>query len=584
MRIATHLRAIAVDFDGTLTDGGGRPADEVLSALAGFRATGRRTVLVTGRIWRELIEVFPDVAGHFDLIVAENGAVLFHHGGPRPISEPVDPLLDQGLAEEGVPFRRGQVLLATSTEHGGTVAAVQQRLGLECQLVRNRNELMVLPSGVNKGWGLTHALAEAGISPHNTLTVGDAENDYSLLAAGEVGVAVANAVSHVRERADLVTVQPNGQGILELLSGDVVSGARVLHPPRWHVELGADDAGHPVRIPSYGLDVLIAGPSGSGKSYLAGLIAEQLIRLEYTLLVADPEGDHLRLDDLPGVVRVDAREPFSPERLVALMSHRAGGVVLDFTGIDSATREEHFAHLPPVIEAFRAATGVPHWVLIDEAHQPLGWTGPSSPFYTPGHSFCVVTYTPDLLCDEVLATVDIGLLLPGTTVSAYVRELAGWPGDALDQALTALPPGHVVVVRRPGLDDGKPRLQVARLGPRETRHVRHRHKYLAALLPPERRFRFRAAGGAETGTVAANLAEFHRGLARCTRDVIRHHARHHDFSQWFEDVFSDTVLAAATRELEQAVDRTDGVEATRAALLLAIETRYLRAGNEPPPG
>jgi hydroxymethylpyrimidine pyrophosphatase-like HAD family hydrolase len=582
MRIASHLRALAVDFDGTLTESGGRPADAVLDALARFRATGRRTLLVTGRIWSELIEVFPDVAGHFDLIVAENGAVLFHHGGPRPIAEPVDRLLDRDLAGEGVPFRRGQVLLATSATYGATVAAVKHRLGIECQLVRNRDELMVLPSGVSKGSGVVHALAEAGISPHNTITVGDAENDYSLLAAGEIGVAVANAVSHVRERADLVTMHPNGQGIIELLHGDVVSGARTLHPPRWHVELGTDTDGHPVRIPSYGLQVLIAGPSGSGKSYLAGLVAERLIRLGYTLLVSDPEGDHLRLDDLPGMVRIDTSEPFSPERIVALMNHRAGGVVLDLTGVGQAARDQLFTHLPPVIEAFRAATGIPHWVLLDEAHQPLGWAGPSRPFYTPGHSFCLVTYAPDLLSDDVLAALDVGLLLPGTEVAARVRELAGWPGDNLDRALAGLAPGHAVVVRRPGSAEASPHVEVIRLAARETSHVRHRHKYLAALLPPGKRFRFRTTGGDETGLQAANLAELHRGVAHSPQDVIRHHARHRDFSHWFEDVFADAALAATARELEEAIECADGVEAIRDALLLAIETRYLRGDHEPP--
>lgn len=574
MHLSPQLRALAVDFDGTLTMGG-RPADDVLGALAQFRAMGRQTLLVTGRIWEELLGVFPDVVAHFDLIVAENGAVLFHNGVLRAIVEPVDPLLDQGLEAAGVPFRRGQVLLATGAAHGATVAAVKDALGVECQLVRNRAELMILPPGITKGSGVTHALAEAGLSHHNTFAVGDAENDYSLLAACEVGVAVANAVQHVRERADLVTQHPNGRGIVELLHGDVVSGARVLHPRRWHIDVGMSLDGRPVRIPSSSLTLLVAGPSGSGKSYVAGLVAEHLIRLDYTMFISDPEGDYERVGEFPGVIRLGGIPLPRPEQIADLLSHRAGSVVLDLTEVPADARNDLFAHLPAVIEAYRAARGLPHWVLLDEAHHPLGPAGPSRPFYTPGHSYCVVTYLPEDLSDHVLRTLDVSLLLPGTCVSERVRRLARWPGEALDRALATLAPGQVLVVRRPGLTADAPQLQVAQVGTRETLHVRHRHKYVAGLLPLHMRFRFYAGHGQDTGAVAGNLAEFHRELARCHGDVVRHHAGLHDFSRWFVHVFADEELAVAVQRIEDEVDALGDPDESREALLLEIEMRYL---------
>jgi hypothetical protein len=576
MHVSPQIRALAVDFDGTLTLGG-RPADEVLAALARFRATGRQTLLVTGRIWDELLGVFPDVIAHFDLIVAENGAVVFHNGILRAITEPVDPLFDDGLVAAGVPFRRGQVLLATSAAYGATVAAVKDEQGLESQLVRNRGELMLLPPGVTKGWGVRHALAEAGLSHHNTVAVGDAENDYSLLASCEIGVAVANAVPHVRERADLVTQQPNGAGLVELLHGDVVSGDRVLHPRRWHIDLGIDLDGRPVRIPSSSITLLVTGPSGSGKSYVAGLLAEHLIRLDYTMLISDPEGDYERVGELPGVIRVGGMPLPRPEQIADLMSHRAGSVVLDLTEVPPDARDDVFEHLPPVIEAYRAARGLPHWVLLDEAHHPLGPTGPSRQFYTPGHSYCVVTYLPEQLSDDLLRSLDIALLLPGTHVADRVRQLARWPGDALDRALQTLAPGQLLVVRRPGLASNAPELQVAQVGARETLHVRHRHKYVAGMLPLHKRFRFFAGHGQDTGAVAGNLAEFHRELARCHHDVLRHHAELHDFSRWFAHVFADDGLATAVQRIEDEVAILGDPEESRESLLLEIEMRYLTA-------
>ncbi|MEZ5194080.1 MAG: HAD hydrolase family protein [Nocardioides sp.] len=71
-------------------------------------------------------------------------------------------------------------------------------LGLDHQVVHNRAAAMILPAGVTKGAALVAALHELGLSPHNAVAVGDAENDLSLLRSAEVGAAVANAVRRWR--------------------------------------------------------------------------------------------------------------------------------------------------------------------------------------------------------------------------------------------------------------------------------------------------------------------------------------------------------------------------------------------------
>ena len=67
--------ALAVDYDGTLaTDG--VVDDETIEALHRLRESGRKIVLVTGRIIEQLLHVFPQI-GLCNLVVADNGAVLF---------------------------------------------------------------------------------------------------------------------------------------------------------------------------------------------------------------------------------------------------------------------------------------------------------------------------------------------------------------------------------------------------------------------------------------------------------------------------------------------------------------------------
>jgi hypothetical protein len=56
-----------------------------------------------------------------------------------------------------------------------------------------------------------------GLSPRNTVGVGDAENDQALLSLCGCGVAVANALPLLKECADFVTKGDRGAGVVELI-------------------------------------------------------------------------------------------------------------------------------------------------------------------------------------------------------------------------------------------------------------------------------------------------------------------------------------------------------------------------------
>lgn len=208
---------VATDYDGTLaTDGLVR--QEAVQALECLRASGRRLILVTGREVQDLLRIF-DPADLFEYIVAENGAVLYRPGGrdtnvlaKRPPNQ-----LVRALREKGVePLSVGEVVVATSSSNASAVLEVIQSLGLELQPIFNKDSLMVLPAGVDKATGLAAALAGMGVSPRDVVGIGDAENDQALLSFCGFGVAVANAIPLLRERADLVTQAADGAGVAEL--------------------------------------------------------------------------------------------------------------------------------------------------------------------------------------------------------------------------------------------------------------------------------------------------------------------------------------------------------------------------------
>jgi phosphoglycolate phosphatase (TIGR01487 family) len=221
--------ALACDYDGTLAHDG-RVAESTLEALERVRSSGRKLILVTGRELEDLLRVFHKVAV-FDRVVVENGAVVYHPEsretkvlGSRPPEEFIQALQKQGVEPLGI----GRVIVATREAHQTTVLKTIQELGLELQMIFNKGAVMILPAGVNKATGLTAALKELELSPHNLVAVGDAENDHSFLALSECAVTVANALPMLKKAADFVTRRENGEGVVELIDHLVANDLRDL--------------------------------------------------------------------------------------------------------------------------------------------------------------------------------------------------------------------------------------------------------------------------------------------------------------------------------------------------------------------
>jgi hydroxymethylpyrimidine pyrophosphatase-like HAD family hydrolase len=189
-----------------------------IRALERLRASGRRLILVTGRQLPDLLRIFGRV-DLFERIVAENGAVLHRPAGrdTRVLADrPPDQFIRALRKKRVKPLAVGKVVVATLTSNATPVLEVIQDLGLELQPIFNKDSLMVLPPGVDKATGLAAALADMAMSPANVVGIGDAENDLALLRLCGFGVAVANAVPLLKERADLVTQAADGAGVAEL--------------------------------------------------------------------------------------------------------------------------------------------------------------------------------------------------------------------------------------------------------------------------------------------------------------------------------------------------------------------------------
>jgi hydroxymethylpyrimidine pyrophosphatase-like HAD family hydrolase len=109
-----YFLALATDYDGTLAHDGTVDA-ETLAALQRLKKSGRRLILVTGRELPDLQQAFPEL-GSFDLIVAENGGLLYEPGTGREtvLAPPPPEAFVELLRQRGVhPLSVGRSIVAS---------------------------------------------------------------------------------------------------------------------------------------------------------------------------------------------------------------------------------------------------------------------------------------------------------------------------------------------------------------------------------------------------------------------------------------------------------------------------------------
>lgn len=216
--ILGHYQALACDGDGTLTT---RKilARRTEAALDRWQESGRRLILVTGESVQQL-QHFPEHR-RFDLVVAENGAVIYH-----PASDKTKvlcrrrgkaALVNRLRVREVEPLKVGEVIISTERANEKVLHETIRELELDWCVLPNRHEVMALPRGIDKSTGLCTALRELNLPRRSVIGVGDAENDVALLRCCGLGVAVQSALPALKEHADLVLERGSGVGIVELI-------------------------------------------------------------------------------------------------------------------------------------------------------------------------------------------------------------------------------------------------------------------------------------------------------------------------------------------------------------------------------
>jgi hypothetical protein len=443
-----------------------------------------------------------------------------------------------------------------------------QELGLELQIIFNKDAVMVLPSGVNKKSGLCVALEELGLSPHNVVAIGDAENDHAFLESCECPVAVANAIPALKAQAALVTAGARGEGVCEvitrLLENDLadVEGMRA----RNLITIGSAGA-REVSLPAYGRAVLVCGQSGSGKSSLVIGLLERIVERKYQICLLDPEGDY---ENLPGF-RTLGTEKHGPsvEEIEQALDESRVDVIVNLVGVAAADRAHRFSSLIASIQAIRLRTGRPHWIVVDEAHHvlPSEWALAPAELTSKFTNVLLITVHPEHISRQVLANVNTVVAVgrePRTSLDGFARAI----GKAAPVFSAAdLERGQALVWF---VDEDRIYAPVE-AKPSRTQHDRHKRKYAEGRLEEERMFHFRGPED-KMDLRAHNLSIFIQLAEGVDDETWQFHLRRGDYSGWTRHALKDSQLAD---EIEK-VEKEDSLQnrETRARIIAAIQRKY----------
>jgi hydroxymethylpyrimidine pyrophosphatase-like HAD family hydrolase len=573
-----RLEAFAVDFDGTLTHDG-RLGSDVRDAIASVRDLGVKVILVTGRRLDDLVRTAGNV-DCFDAVVAENGAVMHFPRRDQTIAlapPPAPAFLDE-LRRRGIHFDAGSSVVETDAAVAGSVIDAIRALHLPLVIVFNRARLMALPPAVAKSIGLQRVLWTLRLSMHNTIGIGDAENDHDLLSSCEIGAAVGWGSPPLIAAADEVI---NGEGpsavgryMVEAAARPRLATARLSHRS---LLLGREHRGDPIRLAIRGRSILITGEPGTGKSWLAGLLCEQLILQGYSLAVVDPEGDYGSLAALPGVMHLGGVEGApSARELSRAFQHPDASVVIDLSKLSHADKVAYVRGVMPLLNGLRRQNGLPHKILLDEVHYFMADVREPDLFDSELAGYILVTYRSSTLAPVVSAVPDTIAIALRETDAAEIASVAAARVPQTDltsftSLLSGLRSDEGVLL--PGPDEAHGQLRRFVVAARLTEHVRHRSKYLD--MPVSEALAFRFGEPDQPRTRARSLKELTGFLMTISPDRLQPYLRRHDFSRWLAGVFRDGSLAAHVRNIEAEQPVADA----GAAIAQAIRARYDTIAN-----
>lgn len=221
-------RLIALDLDGTLLNEKMHVSEKTRQMMELCAQRGIEIVPATGRALPAVPEEVLSLPGvHYGIFT--NGAVVRDFGKNTWVSESC-------LSWEET-IRATRRAVTDMVEYLREKKCPVQKMNLNFkdreskQAVRAKLEAMPevlvtssLPwnlelnaAGITKGSGLRNLCQYLGIEAEETMAFGDGENDWPMLEAAGIGVAMENGAPFLKERADRIAASNREEGVAEAI-------------------------------------------------------------------------------------------------------------------------------------------------------------------------------------------------------------------------------------------------------------------------------------------------------------------------------------------------------------------------------
>jgi hypothetical protein len=291
--------------------------------------------------------------------------------------------------------------------------------------------------------------------------------------------------------------------------------------------------------------------------------------------VIDPEGDYRALESLPGVIVLGGDDPLPTARdITRVLRYPDVSVVVDISRARLKEKSEYVRWLLRLLSKIRRETGLPHRIVVDEAHYFLHGPDVTELLDLELAGYTLITYQVSGLHSSILGATE-AIIVTRETDSQEVAALHAIQGGQQDNAEWQAELGNLALneaVLLPKTEEACGELCTFYVAPRLTAHTRHEHKYLDVPLPEDKAFIF-TQNRIPTGKRARTLKEFTAIIASASVETLDGHLRNGDFSHWIGKVFRDNALAGQIRALETQY-RVGQLPDVNDALIQAIQDRY----------
>jgi len=209
--------------------------------------------------------------------------------------------------------------------------------------------------------------------------------------------------------------------------------------------------------------------------------------------------------------------------------------------------------LLPGLVLLRRHNGIPHRIVLDEAHYFLGDHQVNQHLDLSIGSYILVSYRPSWIPSEALDATDAIIVTRESSPVELERigKLCGSSYSTLqgdwERELGSLTMSEAAVL--PITAEAHGTLCRVHLSPRLTPHIRHATKYVDIPVPEKDEFVF-SRRGLPSGPRTRTLRDLVQILSSIDAESISAHLGRHDFSRWIGDVFGDYPLARTISRIE----------------------------------